>query len=201
MQEDLSTQKTQPSFVDNDKKQESTPSFWRELLEFVILLVVVALPFRLFIAQPFLVSGKSMDPTFDDLHYLMVDEISYTLGHIKRGDVVVFRNPENPKTYFIKRIIGLPDERVVVQNGQTTIYNSENPNGFTLDENFLTYHGGPSADTTLGEDEFFVMGDNRPNSRDSRYFGPVNKKLLIGRAFLRLYPLNNIGILPGKIDL
>jgi signal peptidase I len=154
----------------------------------------------MFIAQPFIVSGSSMVPTFTDGQYLIVDEISYLVGSPKRDDVVVFKNPSNPKIYFIKRIIGLPGETVDVKSdiNEITITNKEHPEGFKLNQPFIVNTGGIDGHMELGENEYYVMGDNRPASSDSRYWGIVPKKLLVGKAFLRLLPINKIDYKPGS---
>ena len=180
------------------EQTESTgQSFW-ELARFAILAIAIVIPIRIFIAQPFIVSGFSMFPTFKNGQYLVIDEISYRLGEPKRDDVVVFRNPQNTKVFFIKRIIGLPGETVDIKNNEVFITNKEHPNGFKLDQSFLVNNGGIGGHMQLSENEYFVMGDNRPASSDSRYWGAVPKNLLIGRALIRLFPINAISILPGN---
>ncbi len=181
-----------------NQKKSNWQSFW-ELVRFALIAIAIVVPIRIFIAQPFIVSGSSMVPTFENGQYLVVDEISYLLGTPKRDDVVVFRNPNDTKVFFIKRIIGLPGETVDVKSSenQVIITNKEHPNGFKLNQSFIVNTGGIDAHMTLENDQYFVMGDNRPASSDSRYWGSVPKNLLIGRVFLRLLPFNKIGILPG----
>ena len=181
-----------------NQKKSNWQSFW-ELVRFALIAIAIVVPIRIFIAQPFIVSGSSMVPTFENGQYLVVDEISYLLGTPKRDDVVVFRNPNDTKVFFIKRIIGLPGETVDVKSSenQVIITNKEHPNGFKLNQSFIVNTGGIDAHMTLENDQYFVMGDNRPASSDSRYWGSVAKNLLIGRVFLRLLPFNKIGILPG----
>ena len=180
------------------KKKTKAQSFW-ETVRFAILAVIIVIPIRIFIAQPFVVSGSSMVPTFEDGQYLIVNEISYYLGNPKRDDVVVFRNPNNTKIFFIKRVIGLPGETVDVNSAENkvTITNKEHPNGFSLDQSFIKNIGGIDAHVTLKDKEYFVMGDNRPASSDSRYWGTVSRNLFVGKAFLRLLPINKIGVNPG----
>jgi signal peptidase I len=152
----------------------------------------------MFIAQPFIVRGESMFPTFENKEYLIVEEISYHLSDPMRGDVVVFKYPLDPKQFFIKRIIGLPGETVSVSGGVVTIFNTENPGGLEFQETFLDEWEDTRSPLTLENDEYFVMGDNRENSSDSRRWGPVNEKLIVGRAFIRLWPLDNLVIRPGE---
>lgn len=170
--------------------------FW-DLVKFAALALIIVLPIRTFIAQPFIVSGNSMFPTFHDKEYLIVDELSYNLGNIKRGDVVIFKYPSDPSRYFIKRIIGLPNEKVQIENGKVTIFNKENPDGFLLNEPYINEPFTTYETKETKEGEYFVMGDNRNFSSDSRYWGVVPKKLLIGRAYLRLLPFTKISHLPG----
>ena len=180
-------------------------AFW-ELVRFALIALVIVIPIRVFVAEPFIVSGTSMVPTFKSGDYLIVDKISYELGSPHRGDVVVFRYPKNPSQFFIKRIIGLPGETVDVKSdtNQVTITNKENPNGFPLDESFVQNLGGIDGHIVLGNNEYYVMGDNRIASSDSRYWGPVDKSLLIGKPFFRLlnvtdFDIGTIGIWPGSV--
>lgn len=177
---------------------EEKEGFWKEFFKFLFISLAIALPFRLFIAQPFIVSGASMDPTFADKQYLIVDQITYRLSEPKRGDVVIFKFPLDTSKYFIKRIIGLPGERVTVHSGKVTIRNEEYPEGFTLDEPYVTYTSEKEADTTLQKGEYFVMGDNREKSLDSRYWGPMPKEDLMGRALVRLFPPQKTSLFPGE---
>ncbi|MEK7539517.1 MAG: signal peptidase I [Patescibacteria group bacterium] len=187
-------------------------SFW-ELVRFAILALVIVFPIRWFIIDPFVVSGLSMFPTFNNGDYLMVDQLSYELGSPKRGDVVIFKYPLDPKNdlkrnfilrsfnpgkYYIKRVIGLPNETVDIKGSAVTITNKEHPEGFTLNEPYVKNISNNTVNFELKDDEYFVMGDNRSGSSDSRYWGPVKKKFLMGRALLRLLPINKIGILPGQ---
>ncbi len=181
-----------------EKKEES---FFKETFRFVIITLAIVLPIRFFIAEPFIVSGASMEPTFEDLNYLIVDRISYNLEDPKRNDVIIFRYPKNPEKYFIKRIIALPEETVLISDNNITIKNNKNPNGFQIDQSYITFKSVGQFQTTLKKDEYFVLGDNRSHSSDSRIWGAVPKENIIGRAFLRLYPPKDISLFPGKINL
>ncbi len=165
--------------------------------KFILFVLLILLPIRLFVAEPFLVYGSSMEPNFDTGDYLIVDEISYKLSDPKRGDVVVLQPPTDETKHFIKRIIGLPNETIDVKGDKVTIYNSENPNGFILSEPYLRFQSDKESRYTLKSTEFFVMGDNRAVSYDSRSWGPLSREHITGKAFLRLYPFNSISILPG----
>lgn len=180
-------------------KKTGAQSFW-ELVRFALIALVIVVPIRVFVAEPFVVSGASMVPTFSNGDYLIVDKISYELGSPKRYDVVVFRYPGNQTKFFIKRVIGLPNETVEVKSSenQVMIINKEHPDGFKLDQFFVKNIGGIDARVTLKNDEYFVMGDNRSGSSDSRAWGPVKRNLLTGRAFLRLLPVSKIDVLPGN---
>ncbi|MFN4181294.1 MAG: signal peptidase I, partial [Candidatus Paceibacteria bacterium] len=183
-------------------KPQGFISYIWEIVRFVLLALIIVVPIRAYVAQPFVVSGASMDPTFHNGEYLIIDEISYHLGSPERGDVVVFRYPGDPSKFFIKRIIGLPYETVEIENGKVTIYNEQNKNkgGLTLDDSYIVNHSGGDTHLTLGADEYFVMGDNRPASSDSRYWGAVPKENIIGKAFVRLLPISRIDLYPGQIE-
>jgi len=190
--EDL-LEKNQPPIIKEPHKE----SIW-ELLRFAIIAVAIIVPIRMFIAQPFVVSGSSMFPTFEDKQYLIIDEISYKLNKPKRDDVVVFKYPNDTTKFFIKRIIGLPNETIDIKGNEITIINEEHPEGFKLEQPFVKNISDNNLHRKLTENEYFVMGDNRSGSFDSRSWGPVPKKLLVGRAFLRLLPINKINLFPGK---
>jgi len=171
-------------------------SVW-DLIKFAILALLIVVPIRMFVAQPFVVSGESMFPTFHNGEYLIVDELSYNIGDPKRGDVIVFRFPNDTKRFFIKRIIGLPNEEIIIKNGKIEIINKDNPNGFTLNEPYINESFNTTYSYQTNQDEFFVLGDNRNKSSDSRVWGILPGKLIIGRAYLRLLPFKNISYLPG----
>ena len=142
-----------------------------------------------------------MVPTFEDSNYLIIDKLSYILGSPKRDDVVVFRYPNDKTKFFIKRIIGLPDETVDIKGSVVTITNKEHPNGLKLDEPYVKNIADNTTHFELQNDEYFVMGDNRIGSSDSRYWGAVKGNLISGRALLRLrfWPINDlVDILPGN---
>ena len=179
------------------KKESGWQTFW-ELARFAIIAMAIVIPIRIFIAQPFIVSGSSMVPTFENRQYLIVDEISYRLSEPERDDVVIFKYPKDTKKFFIKRIIGLPNEIVNIKGNEVIITNKENPSGFTLDQPYVKNIANNNVHFELKDNEYFVMGDNRTASSDSRYWGAVPEKLLVGKAFLRLLPINKISIMPGN---
>jgi signal peptidase I len=174
-------------------------SFFGEIVKFTIIALVIVLPVRLFIAQPFIVSGASMDPTFATGEYLIVDQISYHIGNPSRGQVTVFKYPKDESKYFIKRIIGLPGETVVIDGTNVIIKNKAHPDGFTLNEPYISLNNEKedSLSMTLKDGEYFVMGDNRRESFDSRSWGVLPRDLIIGTPFVRLFPANKISIFPG----
>ena len=178
--------------------QESSENFFTELLKFILIAAAIVFPIRLFVAQPFIVSGASMDPTFHNGQYLIVDELSYRLEAPQRGEVIIFRYPKNPKEFFIKRIIGLPGEKVTVE-GDTLTITKKDGSTLALAEPYIVNHGNGSNTTySLTNDEYFVMGDNRPESSDSRVWGPLPRNNIVGRALVRLLPLNLVSIFPGS---
>ena len=178
--------------------QEKGDSFFTELLKFALVALVIVIPVRFFVAQPFIVSGASMDPTFATGQYLIVDELSYRFDAPARGQVIIFRYPKDPSQYFIKRIIGLPGETVSIQNGDVYIKETSGTS-IKLDESYVTNKGnGADRSVALPAGEYFVMGDNRPESSDSRSWGLLPRENIIGRAFVRLLPVQNISLFPGS---
>ncbi len=181
--------------IDSREKNEN---FFTELLKFIIIAAIIVFPIRLFIAQPFIVSGASMNPTFLNGQYLIVDELSYRLGAPARGDVIIFRYPKDPKEFFIKRIIALPGERLTIVNGVVRVTETSGKT-ILLDEPYVKNLGnGQDASYVIPDDQYFVMGDNRPESSDSRIWGLLPKSNIVGRAFVRLLPVNEFGLFPGS---
>ena len=137
-----------------------------------------------------------MEPNFHDHEYLIVDQISYRFGEPTRGDVVVFRAPPQPYDFFIKRLIGLPGETIKIHDGKIFIFNSANPQGEELKESYLSadLKSVGSITEALDQDEYFLMGDNREESMDSRSFGPVKRKAMVGKVFLRGWPLDKFSL-------
>lgn len=164
-------------------------SLW-EVAQIAIISLAIIVPIRFFLIQPFIVKGHSMDPNFRDGQYLIVDEASYRLREPERGEVVVFKYPLDPSQFYIKRIIGLPGERVKVATDKIIIYNQLFPDGMELKEDYLRLDqiAYMETDQKLGPQEYFVLGDNRLASFDSRRWGVLPVKYIIGRAWLRLWP-------------
>ena len=170
-----------------------------EIAKVLLISAAVVLPIRYFIAQPFIVRGASMEPSFEDREYLIIDEISYYLRLPRRGEPVVFRYPKDRSQFFIKRIIGLPGDRVEIRNGKIKIFNAAYPEGFTLDEEYLNPPDRPTRpdySVTLGKEQYVVLGDNRDFSSDSRVWGPLDRAFLVGRAVFRAWPADRFGAIP-----
>lgn len=182
------------------EKKSGNSEFW-DILKFAFLALIIVIPLRMFVAQPFRVSGDSMIPTFEDKDYLIVDELSYRFEEPSRGDVVIIHPPSDNRVFYIKRLIGLPGETIKIDTGVITIKNTANPDGFVLSEPYIAKSGNNHLERTLGPDEYFVMGDNRPASSDSRSWGTIPKDHIAGRPFLRLYPFSQIGVFPGEYSV
>lgn len=183
------------------QQEEHSDNFFVEIVKFAVLALIIVIPFRMFIAQPFIVQGASMSPTFETGQYLIVDQVTYRFEKPQRGDVVVFRFPNDPSKYFIKRVIGLPGETVQVDTKVVTVKNPRTGDVYTLSEPYLPDDidsGDRPLTLTLEGDEYFVMGDNRPSSSDSRVWGPVPSDNIVGKVFVRLLPPDTLGMHPGE---
>ncbi|MFH0755622.1 MAG: signal peptidase I [bacterium] len=188
----------------------------KEILYIIILSLIIVLPIRIFIAQPYIVSGASMDKTYQSGNYLIINEIFYRFKEPKRGDVIVFKAPPptlilqnlpiNKTIYYIKRIIGVPGDTVEINGDEVKIYNEENLEGKILSEPYVYINklipsplfSNIKLKIILKNDEYFVMGDNRHNSSDSRLWGILPRKNIIGKSDIRLFPINKISISPGE---
>jgi signal peptidase I len=167
-------------------------SFCWELVKVALVALVIVLPIRYFLFQPFLVKGESMEPNFKNGDYLIVDEISYRFRAPQRGEVIVLNFPPNPSQRLIKRIVGLPGESLEIKGGKVSLCQESsckiiNESAYLPDS--LATVG--DINIKLSNNEYFVMGDNRPNSFDSRRFGILPKSDIIGRVFLRAWPFNS----------
>ncbi|TSC67056.1 MAG: signal peptidase I [Parcubacteria group bacterium Gr01-1014_73] len=174
-------------------------NFWRETVKFAVIALAIVLPFRYLIAQPFIVSGESMVPTFANGEYLIVDEMTYRFVHNpERGDVVIFKYPYDRSKYFIKRIIGLPGETVELSGGQVSVKTTSST--IVIQEPYISSATSDELTVTLKDEQYFVLGDNRTESSDSRIWGPLDRKFITGRAFARLLPIDRLDIFPGQIE-
>lgn len=188
-----------PAKMDREPGQSLLRRGWTfvtEVLHVIIISLAIIVPVRYFLIQPFYVKGASMEPNFYDHEYLIIDEFSYRLHEPRRGEIVVFRYPNDPRQYFIKRVIAVPGDRIKVTGGKVTLFNDENPGGEHLDE--TSYLGvvftAGDIDLSLGAGEYFLMGDNRAASLDSRIFGPVARSFIVGRVWLRGWPPDKLKI-------
>lgn len=205
-----SYQTTEPNLEPAPEKHpaKGIVTFIVEFFQTALKVVIIVAVLRVFIIQPFYVRGESMVPNFEEGEYLVVEKISYRVVKPKRGDVIVFQFPGQPLpcgpfaghecVNFIKRIIGLPGERVEVREGQVFVYNKEHPQGVQVKEPYLppdVVTGGADS-KTLGENEFYVLGDNRSpgGSSDSRDWGVVHKSRIIGRVWVTVFPVTELGI-------
>lgn len=173
-----------------------SPESAYETLRFIVLALIAALAVRAFVAQPFVVQGQSMEPTLHSQAYLVVDKVSYRIGNPVRGDIIVFKAPENMTQNYIKRVIGLPGESVRIENERVFV------NGAPLDEKYLSLEdqknlasgdGSFTMERKLGTNEYFVLGDNRQHSSDSRRWGPLPRKNILGKAIITVYPFTDFG--------
>ncbi len=158
----------------------------------------LALLIQAYVARPFIVSGSSMTPIIRNGEYIIIDELTYKLKDPERGDVIVFKSPPEPTKFYIKRIIGLPGETIDIDGTTITITNTEHPDGLVLKEPYILYTNKDNIHVKVPIDQYYVLGDNRSGSYDSRSWGPVPMENIRGRALLRLLPLSTIKYLPGK---
>jgi len=180
--------------MEENKPKISSFKYWLdftwEILKIVIISLAIIVPIRYFLIQPFFVKGASMEPNFLDGDYLIIDEISYRFEVPQRGDVIIFRYPLDQTQFFIKRVIGLPGEKIKVIDDSVFV------NGKPLNESryLQGVETAGNVEVLLGDNEYFVLGDNRQASSDSRRWGEVDKKFIIGRAWLRAWPFDRLGI-------
>ncbi|MBI3114914.1 MAG: signal peptidase I [Candidatus Kerfeldbacteria bacterium] len=177
-------------------------SFLTEIVKVVLISVAIIVPVRYFLVQPFYVKGASMEPTFHDNEYLIIDEITYRFRAPRRGEVVVLRNPRGDADYYIKRIIGLPGEHVTISDGQIRLTNDQFPTGTELDESSYldaSVVTNGDVDLTLEDNQYFILGDNRRSSLDSRSFGPIPRSDIVGRTWLRAWPPSKLAHFPTPV--
>lgn len=193
---------------DKNNKSEKNKPFLSEVKDFsfetifetikvAIISLIIILGIRSFIMQPFFVDGKSMEPNFYDGDYLIIDEVSYKFWEPKRGDVIIFHYPYDTREFYIKRIIGLPGEKIEIKDNKIIIYNSEYKDGMIINENVYI----PDSAITLGNyakelknDEYYVLGDNRSASSDSRFWGVLEKRFIVGKAWVRAWPFDDFSV-------
>ena len=160
-----------------------------EITKVVIVALLIVIPIRTFLFQPFFVRGQSMEPNFENGDYLIIDQISYRFRDPQRGEVIVFKYPRNPSQRYIKRIIALPGERVEIEEGRIFIFNKEGDQILNESDYLFSDIFTPGKiEINLTKGEYFVLGDNRPASADSRRWGPLTKEYIVGRVFFRAWP-------------
>jgi signal peptidase I len=185
---------------DSQKASKGFLLFLWETVKVVLICLIIIIPVRRYLFQPFYVKGASMEPNFHDNEYLIINEITYRFNDPTRGDIVVF---DHEGSFFIKRIIGMPGEEIEIKDNQIIIYNQESPDGLVLDEStylpVTTKTIETISKTEVGEDSYYVMGDNRMSSLDSRRFGPVAGDLIVGKTWIRGYPFDKFTIFKTTI--
>jgi len=200
----------------DDEVYYGVGSFLWEVAKVFLWALIIIVPIRIFLFQPFFVQGASMEPNFKDGDYLVVNEFGYKITNVlddfglphiftvgafrelNRGDVVVFRYPRDLTQFFIKRVVGLPGETVKVEGGRVTIFNKQNTEGLVLDEHTYIPAGlvtNGVVTIVLKSDEYFVLGDNRPFSHDSRAWGVLPEKDVVGKVLIRAWPISKAEIL------
>lgn len=178
---------------------DTTREYVIEFLKLVLISSAIIIPIRYFLIQPFYVKGASMEQSFYDKEYLIIDEFSYRFNAPERGDVVIFKYPKDPSQYFIKRVIGMPGETVEIKDGYVFLKDENGESKFLDESLYLNSDTLTYTDLTmeLKEGEYFVLGDNREASLDSRVFGPLHEEFLIGKAWIRGWPFDRFGVIEG----
>lgn len=179
--------------------------FWDLAKVFIVAFGLVWFVIRPYVAEPFIVSGSSMFPNFHNRDYLVIEKMTYHRNSPKHGEIIVFRYPYQQKQYFIKRIIGLPGDSVRIGDGKVYVTDSVTGKESEVNESYLpegtfTAITGNASVWHLGPDQYFVMGDNRGASSDSRVWGVLPKSLIVGKAWLRVLPVGDIGLIRSGSD-
>lgn len=169
-----------------------------DITKVILISVAIIVPIRTFIFQPFFVRGASMEPSFYNGDYLIIDELSYRLNDPQRGEVVVFRPPNNDNQFYIKRIIGLPGEKVTINESRVTVLSEGKEIVLTELYTSKDFSAG-SKEIIAGPGEYVLLGDNRGHSSDSRVFGPVSRKNFVGRVFLTAWPLADFSLFASPV--
>ena len=188
----------------DDQGAESVKSFIFEIVKVLIISLIIIIPIRAYVVQPFYVDGDSMEPNFSDGQYLVVDAIGYRFKEPQRGDIVIFHPPNNPKVYYIKRMIGLPGEVVDIKDGVIRVFAKDSTEALIIDEQkYLSadFQLRPSEKdhVVLADDEYYLLGDNRQSSLDSRRLGPINVSMIKGRVVLRAFPFDEFTVIKTPI--
>lgn len=182
------------------KKSETALKNWWQIAKGIDVLLIIGLLFRFFVLQPFVVEGNSMEPNWHNNEYLLVNQVTYRLRPPERGETIIFHYPKDPREDFIKRIIGLPGEKVTISDGRLFINDKQlNESYINLSEGSQSARQQERLEITLSQTEYFVMGDNRNHSSDSRDWGPLERKFIIGRAWLDVYPFKDWGLVKNPV--
>lgn len=172
--------------------------FFLEIIQIVVIALVIVLPIRYFVFQPFIVKGASMEPNFHNGDYLIIDELTYRLREPQRGEVVVFKYPQDLSQRFIKRLVGLPGEQVELKHGTIEITDKFGKKEILDESNYSSGEGWlGTMEITLAGDEYFVLGDNRAHSFDSRKWGALKREYIVGRAIIRAWPPTALAMIPA----
>lgn len=180
-------------------QQKRRARFFKSFLVYTAIAFIITLPIRFFVVEPYVVSGASMTPTFDGNDYIIIDKLTYTYQKPQRGDVIIFRYPLDPSVFYIKRIVGLPGETMTVTNRVVSFMGKDGVRHIIEGSHASLSDADTwqSSTTILAPHEYFVLGDNRDASSDSREWGPLQEKFIVGRALVRLFPFSEIGLFPG----
>lgn len=174
--------------------------FLLDFIETIVTALVIFVIFYLFLFQPHQVKGKSMFPAFENSEYLLTNKITYRFNIPQRGDIIIFKSPENKKYDYIKRIIALPGEKISLKDGKIFINGSKLNESAYLSENIYTKGSNflpEGKELKVPKNQYFVIGDNRPNSSDSREWGYISIENIIGKAWLRYWPPSRFGFIPA----
>jgi len=183
-------------FIERDDQNQPVGArkFWLgiwDLFKTIVLIVVLTYAIRLFIIQPFIVEGQSMEPAFQNADYLITEKISFRFRQIERGEIVIFHPPENPEINYIKRVVGLPGDTISIKDGEIFI-NSKQLLEPYLSSNKETLTQSSGYSVTLADNQYFLLGDNRNHSRDSREIGPIPQTNIVSRVWFRLLPITSV---------
>ncbi len=166
--------------------------FGIEVIQILVIAAAIMLPIRFFIVKPFIVQGASMEPNYFHNEYLIIDQITYEFREVERGEVIVFIPPNDEDEFYIKRVVGLPGETVRIEDGIITIFNEEYPQGKQLLEDYIDSYTYGNVEVELEEKEYYVLGDNRLHSYDSRHIGPIEEGMIVGRSWFRGLPVDRM---------
>ena len=171
-----------------------------EIVKFLLLIMVTVVPFRILVAEPYVVSGISMSPTLETGHYLIINKFKHEFTGLERGDLVVFTPPHDKGKTYIKRVVGLPGETIKIEDTQVFIKTKDSEEFVKISEPYIKNPPRVDDETIIGEKQYYVMGDNRDNSSDSRSWGVMDHSAIKGEPIMRLLPFKKISFMPGHYD-